>query len=65
MEKWSIRAIASNMGMNLEEFSKQTGINENHLRQISAGNVKMLAEDLVAICDLSGLNYNQIKLKND
>lgn len=61
MEKWKIKAIAANLNLSLEALAEKTGLDASHLKQVSAGNTRMLAEDLVAICNFTGMNYNQIE----
>lgn len=58
--KFSIKAIASAMGITIDELADKTGITRNHLRQVSAGNVKMLFIDAQKLSDASGIPLTQI-----
>jgi hypothetical protein len=58
--KLSIRAIAANMKISIEELAKRCGINPFHLKQVSAGNVKMLAEDVQKISEYTGIPADNI-----
>ena len=58
--KLNIRAIAANEKISIEELAKKCGINPAHLKQVSAGNVKMLAEDVRKIADYTGIPADNI-----
>ncbi len=58
--KLSIRAIAANEKISIEELAKRCDISPHHLKQVSAGNVKMLAEDLHKISEYSGIPADNI-----
>lgn len=58
--KLSIRAIAANLKISIEELAKRCDINPSHLKQVSAGNVKMLAEDVRKISDFTGIPADNI-----
>lgn len=58
--KLSIRAIAANLKISIEELAKRCDINPNHLKQVSAGNTRMLAEDLRKISDYTGIPADNI-----
>ena len=58
--KLSIRAIAANMKISIEELARRAGIAPGHLKQVSAGNVKMLAEDVQKISKLTGIPADNI-----
>ena len=58
--KLSIRAIAANMKISIEELARRADISPSHLKQVSAGNVKMLAEDVVKISKLTGIPADNI-----
>lgn len=56
----TIRAIAANLKISIEELAKRCDINPNHLKQVSAGNTKMLAEDVRKISDYTGIPADNI-----
>ncbi len=58
--KLSIRAIAANLKISIEELAKRCGINPNHLKQVSAGNTRMLAEDVLKISAYTGIPADNI-----
>ena len=58
--KLSIRAIAANEKISIEELAKRCEINPAHLKQVSAGNVKMLAEDVYKISQHTGIPMDNI-----
>jgi len=58
--KLSIRAIAANKKISIEELAKRCDINPNHLKQVSAGNTKMLAEDVMKIATYTGIPADNI-----
>lgn len=58
--KLSIRAIAANEKISVEELARRCDINPNHLKQVSAGNVKMLAEDVYKISKYTGIPGDNI-----
>lgn len=59
--KWSIIALASQYNMSIEEFANSCGISPNHLKMVSAGNVKMWADDMVKIHNFTGIPMENIK----
>lgn len=56
----NVRGIAANMKISIEELAKRCDINPNHLKQVSAGNVKMTAEDLKKLSKISGVPADNI-----
>jgi len=56
----NVRSIAANMKISIEELAKRCDINPNHLKQVSAGNVKMTAEDLKKLSKISGVPGDNI-----
>lgn len=59
--KWTITALAAQYRMTLDEFAKKCDISPNHLKMVSAGNVKMWAEDLVKIKAYTGIPMDCIE----
>ena len=58
--KLSIRAIAATMKISIEELARRADIAPGHLKQVRAGNVKMLAEDVQKIAKLTGIPADNI-----
>ena len=58
--KLSIRAIAAYEKISIEELARRCDINVGHLKQVSAGNVKMLAEDVQKIAAYTGIPADNI-----
>ncbi|MDD7058752.1 MAG: hypothetical protein PUI03_06990 [Erysipelotrichaceae bacterium] len=48
------------MGVNIKELSELAGIPYNHLKEVSAGRVKLTLEDGKKLSDASGVPINQI-----
>lgn len=47
----NVRALAAMMKQSITDLATACGINPNHLKQVSAGNVKMTADDLKRLSD--------------
>lgn len=58
--KINVRALAANLRITIEELAVQSGINPNHLKQVSAGNVKMTADDLHKLAEFTGVPADNI-----
>lgn len=58
--KLSIRAIAANEKISIEELAKRCDISPSHLKQVSAGNTRMLAEDVMKIAAYTGIPADNI-----
>lgn len=58
--KINVRALAANLRITIEELATQSGINPNHLKQVSAGNVKMTADDLHKLAKFTGVPADNI-----
>ncbi len=57
---FTVKAIAAIMGVNIKELSELAGIPYNHLKEVSAGRVKLTLEDGKKLSDASGVPINQI-----
>lgn len=57
---FTVKAIATIMGVNIKELSELAGIPYNHLKEVSAGRVKLTLEDGKKLSDASGVPINQI-----
>lgn len=59
---WSVKAIAANMNLTIEELATKAGISISHLKDVSSGRVRMTADDLIKLSDVSGINPKDIKV---
>lgn len=57
---FTVKAIAAIMGVNIRELSELAGIPYNHLKEASAGRVKLTLEDGKKLSDTSGVPVNKI-----
>lgn len=57
----NVKALAAMKKMSITDMATQCGINPNHLKQVSAGNVKMTAEDLKKLADFTGVPADNIE----
>lgn len=58
--EFNIKSIAALKKMSLQELAEKTGINYNHLREVSAGRVKLTLEDAKVLSEFSGVPADQI-----
>ena len=58
----NIKALAAMKNMSIEELSKQCGIDYNHLKQVSAGRVKMTADDLKRLSAFTEVPAENIRI---
>ena len=56
----NVRALAANMKISIETLAERCGIEKNHLRQVSAGNVDMTAYDIKALSKVTGVPTDNI-----
>lgn len=59
--KLNVKALASMMNLSIKELAEKAGIEYNHLRLISTGDVKMLGVDLMKLHDATGVPPENIK----
>lgn len=59
--KFTVRMLAAYMRMSIEEMARQCGIDPAHLKQVSAGRVKMTAEDLQRLIAFTGIPAENIE----
>lgn len=57
----NVRALAAMKGVSITRLAELCGINPNHLKQVSAGNVKMTAEDLHSLAKFTGIPADNIR----
>ena len=56
----TVRMLAAYKMMSIEELAKACGISPGHLKQVSAGNVKMTAYDLKQLAAFTGVPADSI-----
>lgn len=63
MEEYTlnVQAIAKNMDLTIGELAEQAGINRDHLYDVSAGRIRMTADDLLKLAKVSGLPPQNIR----
>lgn len=62
--KLNVRALCAMLGMNLKELAEASGIEYNHLRLVSCGDARMLAEDLMSLSELAKVPPSLIDYSN-
>lgn len=60
--KFSIKALAALKGMNLSELAEAANINQNHLKDLSTGRVRMTADDLKKLSAATGIPMDNIQV---
>lgn len=58
----NIKALAAIKKMNIEELANACDIDYNHLKQVSAGRVKMTAYDLKKLSEFTGVPADNIDI---
>ena len=58
--EFNVKAIAALKKLSIQELAEKTGINYNHLREVSARRVKLNLQDVKILSDFSGVPANQI-----
>ncbi len=59
--KFNVRMLAAYMKMPLEELARKAEINIMHLKNVSAGRVKMTADDIVKLSKFTGIPAENIE----
>lgn len=60
-KKWTIKQMCVRLNINMKELAEKSDIPYNHLKMVSAGAVRMTAEDLVKLHNFSGLAMEEIE----
>lgn len=60
--KFTIRMLAAYMKISIEELARRCEIEPAHLKQVSAGNVKMTAYDLRQLSKITGIPADNIDI---
>lgn len=58
--KFNIKMLANYMKENISEMAEHAGIDKYHLQQVSAGRIKLTADDLVKLSDYTGIDVHNI-----
>ena len=59
--KLTVRALAAQMKVSIEELARMAGIDPSHLKSVSAGRATMTATDLMRLSDITGINPKNIE----
>lgn len=59
--KFNVKTIATLKGLSIAKLAKETGISYNHLREASAGRVKLSLKDGKLLSKFSGIPIEQIE----
>ena len=59
--KFTVRMIAAYMELSIEELAKRCDIDVFHLQAVNAKRIKMTADDLVKLSNVSGIPSEKIK----
>ncbi len=59
----NVRALAAMMKISIEELADRCEIERSHLKQVSAGNVKMTAYDLRQLSKVTGVPADNIAIE--
>ena len=57
---FNVKALAKTKNMNIEELANATGINANHLKNVSAKVTKMTLEDAKKLSNFTGVPISKI-----
>lgn len=58
--EFNVKAIAALKKLSIQELAEKTGLNYNHLREVSAGRVKLNLQDVKILSEFSGVPADQI-----
>ena len=59
--KLTVKALAANLNIPIEELAVQSGINPTHLKNVSAGRAKMTADDVLKLSEFTGVPARNIE----
>ncbi len=60
--KFTVKMLAAYMRMSIEKLAENAGINADHLLNVSAGRVKMTADDLVKLSAFTNIPTKNIEV---
>lgn len=58
--KLTVKAIAANLNIPIEELAERCGISPSHLKNVSSGRARMTADDIVALSNYTGIPEKNI-----
>lgn len=58
--KFTVKMLANYMKESIAELAEHANIDKYHLQQVSAGRVKMSADDLIKLSDYTGIDVHNI-----
>lgn len=61
--KLNVKALAAMKKVSITKLAEMCGLSENHLKQVSAGNVPMTAYDLKQLSKVTGVPTDNIYVK--
>lgn len=59
--KFTVRMLGAYMKESITELAKNSGIDPNHLLQVSCGRVKMTADDMLKLSKYTGIDVHKIQ----
>lgn len=62
--KLTVRALAAQLGISIEELAERCNVSFGHLKQVSTGNVAMTAYDLKQLSKVTGVPTENIYVKD-
>lgn len=60
--KFTVRMLAAFLKISIEELARRCEIEPSHLKQVSAGNVKMTGYDLKQLSRITGIPAENIEV---
>lgn len=60
--KFTVKMLAAYMRMSIERLAENAGINTDHLLNVSAGRVKMTADDIVKLSEFTKIPAKNIEV---
>lgn len=59
--KFTVRMLGAYMKESIADLAKNSGIDPNHLLQVSCGRVKMTADDMLKLSKYTGIDVHKIQ----
>lgn len=60
--KFTVRMLAAHMKESIEDLAEHSGINVNHLVNVSAGRTKMTGDDVIKLSAYTGIPATSIEV---
>lgn len=58
---FTVKMLAAYKSESIAELAEHSGIDPVHLQQVSAGRLKMTADDLIKLSDYTGIDIRKIQ----